>query len=419
MNKRFGTAFTLELPVFGPTITLTDPALARELFQQPSDAVKGVDANLGQVLGPGSSFGLQGEKHRQHRKLLLPPFHGKRMRAYEALIERETSEEIAHWPEGREFAVLPSTMAITLKTILRAVFGAEGRESESLYELMPRLVEVGQRMVYLPWLRRDLGPWSPWGKFLAMRKQLDALIASLIAQAAADPDLDQRTDVLSLLLQARYDDGTPMSHSDIADELFTLLVAGHETTATALAWAIERLRRNPEVLARLVDEIDAGGSELLLATANEVLRTRPVIASTARQVIAPSISIGPWVIPRGYTVAVNIDLTHCNEDVFTDPAAFRPDRFVGSNIDLYSWVPFGGGNRRCPGAAFATFEMQVVLRTILREYRLVPTDAPDERVRSKGVAFGPGAGGRLVAFRRGDRAGSTDEAGGQSIAQHC
>lgn len=411
MNKRFGTAFTLRLPVFGPTVTLTDPVLARELFQQPSDAVKGVDANLGRLLGPGSTFGLQGEKHRQHRKLLLPQFHGKRMRAYEDLIERETLDAIAEWPEGREFAVLPSTMTITLKTILHAVFGAEGEESDALFELMPRMIKIGQRLVFVPWLRHDLGPWSPWGRFLAMRTELDTLIASLIDKALVDPAMEQRTDVLALLLQARYDDGTAMSHSDLGDELFTLLVAGHETTATALAWAIERLQRNPAVLAQLVEEIDAGESALLLATANEVLRTRPVIASTARQVTAPSITIGPWVIPRGYTVAVNIDLTHLNEEVFDDASAFEPARFVGATTDLYSWIPFGGGNRRCPGAAFATFEMQVVLRTILREFSLVPTTTSDEAYRSKGVAYGPAAGGRMVAHRR-NRGATAGEADG-------
>jgi cytochrome P450 len=400
MNKRFGTAFTMRLPVFGPTVTVTDPALAKELFQQPSDAVQGVDANLGLLLGPGSTFGLQGGKHRRHRKLLLPPFHGRRMRAYEDLIEQETLEAIAEWPEGREFPVLPSTMQITLNTILRAVLGAEGAEFDALRSLMPRIVKVGQRLAYLPWLRHDLGPWSPYGRWLVMRAELDGLIGSLIDKALADPALDQRTDVLALLLQARYDDGTGMSHSDITDELFTLVVAGHETTATELAWAVERLRRHPDVLARLVDEVDAGESALLQATVHEVLRTRPVIHGSARKVVAPSIAIGPWVIPRGYTVAVNICLNHLNEQVYENAASFSPDRFLGQNPDLYSWVPFGGGNRRCLGAAFANMEMQVVLRTILREFQVVPTTSRSERWNSKGVAFGPARGGRAVVYSR-------------------
>ena len=400
LNTRFGSAFTMWLPVFGPTVTLTDPVLAKELFGQPSDAVRSVDANLGVILGPGSTFGLDGAKHRKHRKLLLPPFHGRRMRAYSDLIEEETREAISGWPEGREFAVLPSTMQIALNTILRAVFGAEGSELQALRSLMPRIVKLGQRLMYLPWLHHDWGSWSPLGRFLAMRAELDRIVGSLIDKALADPALDQRSDVLALLLQARYDDGTAMSRSDITDELFTLLVAGHETTATELAWAVERIRRHPSVLARLVEEIDSGGSEFLEATVREVLRTRPVIDGSARKVLAPSISIGPWIIPRGHTVAVNISLTHLNDEIYEEPDAFNPDRFLGVNPDLYSWVPFGGGNRRCLGAPFAEFEMVMVLRTILREFDLVPTTSRSEQWKSKGVVFGPARDGLAVVHRR-------------------
>jgi cytochrome P450 len=233
-----------------------------------------------------------------------------------------------------------------------------------------------------------------------MRTELDGIIGSLIARAEKDPALEQREDVLSLMLQARYEDGTAMSHSDITDELFTLVVAGHETTATSLAWAVERLRRHPDALARLVEEVDSGGSALLQATVHEVLRTRPVIDGSARRVVAPAICLGPWVIPRGHNVAVNISLTNLNEAVYRDAGAFNPDRFLGVDPDTYSWVPFGGGARRCPGAAFANMEMMVVLRTILREFRLVPTDARAERWRSRGVAFAPADGGRVLVYRR-------------------
>jgi cytochrome P450 len=233
-----------------------------------------------------------------------------------------------------------------------------------------------------------------------MREELDAIFGVLIARAESDPALDQRTDILSLLLQARYDDGTAMSHSDIGDELFTLLVAGHETTATSLTWAVERLRRHPEVLARVVAEVDAGESALLQATVHEVLRTRPIIDAVSREVTAESIRLGPWVIPRGHIVSVNIGLVHQNEEVFADATAFNPDRFLGSNPGMYSWIPFGGGTRRCPGAAFANMEMMVVLRTVLSEFTLAPTDAPDERRESRGVVFAPRDDGRVVLFRR-------------------
>jgi cytochrome P450 len=401
MADRLGPAFTMKLPVFGPTVVLMDPALGKELFQQSADAVQGVDQNLGMMLGPASMFGLQGDEHRRHRKLLLPQFHGRRMRAYEELIEAETHEEIRSWPDGREFPVFPSTMRITLNTILRAVFGAEGAEFEALRELMPRIVNLGTRLALLPWLHRDLGSWSPYGRFLAMRNELDEIIGSLIARAQADRGLDQREDVLSLLVQARYEDGTTMSHSEIADELFTFLVAGEETTATELAWAVERIRRHPDLLERLVEEVDSGGSALLEATVQEVLRTRPVIEGSARKVVAPSISLGPWVIPRGYNVSVHISLTHESEAVYRDALSFNPDRFLEVNPSTYSWLPFGGGNRRCPGAAFAHMEMTVVLRTILREFRLVSTTARAERRRSRGgVVFAPADGGRAMVYRR-------------------
>jgi cytochrome P450 family 138 len=191
-----------------------------------------------------------------------------------------------------------------------------------------------------------------------------------------------------------------MSHSDVADELFTLLAAGHETTATSLAWAVERLRRHPRVLSRLVDEVDSAGSDLLQATINEVQRNRPVIDGAARKVIAPTMPLGPWVIPRGHTIRVDIPLAHQNSAVYADPDAFNPDRFLEANPDMYAWVPFGGGTRRCLGAAFANMEMNVVLRTMLREFRLVPTDAPDERLHNRGIAFAPSEGGRALVYRR-------------------
>lgn len=414
LYRRFGTAFSIRLPFYGPAVVISDPALVKELFRQPVEAVRGAEPNLGLVLGPGSSFGLQGEKHRRHRKLILPQFHGDRMRAYESLIEAETMEEIAQWPEAREFPVQPAMMRITLNTILRGIFGAEGAEFDALRTLMPRMIKLGSKLALVPALHRDFGPLSPWRRMTSMRAELDAIFASLIARAQADPAPDRRSDILSLLLQARYDDGEPMSHSDIGDELFTLVVAGHETTATSLAWAFERLRRHPRALERVVSEVDAGRSDLLQATVHEVLRTRPIIDAVSRQVVAPSIALGPWTIPEGHTVTVGIGLVHENEDVFRDARAFDVDRFLGATPEMYSWLPFGGGARRCPGAAFANQEMTVVLRTVLRELRLVPTDARDEPIKSNGVVSFPGRGGRVVVYRR-RRVGTDRHASPQSV----
>jgi cytochrome P450 len=400
LYDRFGTAFSMRLPFFGPAVIISDPDLVRELFRQPSGAMRGPEPNLGLVFGPGSSFVLQGDEHLRRRKLILPPFHGDRMRAYEALIEAETRDETSNWVEGQEFPVQDSMLRITLNTILRGIFGAGGTEFDALRILMPRMVKLGSKLAMVPSLHRDLGRWSPWRRLMEMRRELDAIVGTLIARAEADTELAQRSDVLSLLLQARYEDGTPMSHDDIGDELFALLAAGHETTATALSWAVERLRRHPDVTNRLVAEIDGGESALLQATVHEVLRNRPIIDAVARKVAAPSIGLGPWVIPRGHTVTVNIGLVHQNESVFADAHQFNPDRYVGSNPGAYSWVPFGGGTRRCPGAAFANMEMMVVLRTILTDFTLVPTDAPDERRQSRGVVFAPALDGRAVVRRR-------------------
>jgi cytochrome P450 len=299
------------------------------------------------------------------------------------------------------FATLEPMMRITLNAMLRAVFGAEGKEFDQLRDLIPPLVKLGSRLVAVLTLPRiELGPLSPWKRYAAYRRRFDDIVDSLIAQAKADPALESRDDVLALMLRARYDDGEAMADRDIADQLLTILTAGHETTATTLSWTFERLSRHPEILARLVREGDEGGSELRRATILEVQRNRPVIDLTARRVKAETFELGDWVFPRGFTVMVGIGLVHTDDAVFPDAATFDPDRFVGVNPDLYSWVPYGGGTRRCIGAAFADMEMNVVLRTLLREFDFDVTDAASERFKWRGVAFAPGRGGRVVAHRR-------------------
>jgi cytochrome P450 family 138 len=412
MYDSFGAAFSMRLPFFGPAVVISDPQLAKELFRQPADAVRGAEPNLGSVLGPGSSFGLQGDQHRRHRKLILPQFHGDRMRAYESLIQSETMHEIARWPIEREFAVHDSMMRITLNTILRGVFGAEDAEFDALRVLMPKMIRLGSKLALLPALHRDFGPLSPWRRMTSMRAQLDEIFATLIANARTDPALAQRDDVLSLLLQARDEDGLPLSHNEIGDELFTLLVAGHETTATSLTWAMERLRRHPAVVDRLIAEIDSDKNELLQATVWEVLRTRPIIDAVSRRVTSPSITLGPWRIPENHIVTVNIGLMHNNDAVYPDAHAFDPSRFLDDPPDTYAWLPFGGGARRCPGAAFANLEMLLVLRTILRAFTLIPTSAADEPIKSNGVVSSPGRGGRIAVRRR------TAITGGRESTRH-
>jgi cytochrome P450 len=295
---------------------------------------------------------------------------------------------------------MPSFMRITLNAILRTVFGAAGPHQQRLTELLPDLVALGSVVTLFPWLRRDLGRFSPGGRRLRLIAEYTEVIEALIDEALADPALDERTDVLALLLAAHYEDGSSMSRSAIGDELLTLLAAGHETTATSLAWAVERLRRHPALLARLAEEADGDGSDLRQATINEVQRSRPVITQTDRYVAVDEFELGEWRIPRGHRIVQMATLMHFDPRYFERPDEFLPDRFLDRTPDTYTWIPFGGGTRRCVGAAFAKMEMNVVLRTMLREVELEPTTEPDERWRPRGVAFAPARGGRAVVRRR-------------------
>jgi cytochrome P450 family 138 len=399
LRRVYGSAFTVDLPIFGQLVVISDPNEIRQLFRSAPDLVDTTDANLGRVMGPNSMFAMIGDRHRARRKLLTPSFNGRRLAAYESIIEREAADEFARWPQDQTFASLPSMMRITLNVILRAVFGAEGQELERLREVLPPGIRLGSKLALVPVPQWDWGRWSPWGRFLRYRREYDAIVDRLILAALADPGLADRDDVLALMLQSRYQDGSPMTRDEIADELITMLAAGHETTATTLAWAIERLRRHPELLNRLVADLDTGSEEVLNATIFEVLRTRPVIDTTFRQVKAPTLQIGTWAIPQGQTVVASIGLLHADESVYRDAARFDPNRFMTRRPDPAEWIPYGGGTRRCIGAAFATMEIRVVLRTLLRDYAIQPSTARDEGWKARSVALAPSRGA-LVRVRR-------------------
>ena len=396
-----GEAFTIKVPVFGNMVVVTDPALAKQVFTASPDELGNIQPNLSRIFGPGSVFALEGTEHRRRRKLLTPPFHGKAMKNYEVIVEEETLRETASWPQGRALETLEPMMHVTLNIILRAIFGADGAELAALRRIIPPWVTLGSRLAVLPTPTRDYGRWSPWRRLAGYRREYNDLVGTLIEQAKADPGFDERTDILALLLRSTYEDGTPMSRSEIADELLTLLAAGHETTASTLAWAFERISRHPAVLARLVAEVDAGGNEYRQATILEVQRNRTVIDFAGRHVKAPSVQIGKWHIPQGYSVSVALGQVHGNAREFPDPERFDPDRFVGDRPNVFAWVPFGGGTRRCVGAAFANMEMDVVLRTVLRHFTIEPTANADEKWHSRGVAFTPKRGGRIAVRRRG------------------
>ena len=400
MTRRHGEVFSLKVPVFGPAVTVADPQVAKQLFSANVDDVGNIQPNLSRLLGSGSVFALDGTEHKRRRKLLTPPFHGKSIKNYEVIVEEETLREAASWPEGREFASLEPMMRITLNVILRAVFGADGEQLDELRRIIPPWVTLGSKLAVLPSPSRTYGRFSPWGRLARYRRQYDAAVDRLIDTVRADPNFETRDDVLTLLLRSSYEDGSAMSRRDIADELLTLLAAGHETTAATLAWVLERVTRHPEVLHRLVEEAATDDNEYRQATILEVQRSRTVIDFAGRHVYAPTFELGEWVIPQGYSIFVAIDHIHARAEDFTDPLRFDPDRYVGQRPPTFAFIPFGGGVRRCVGAAFANVEMDVVLRTVLRHFTIDTTTAPDEKVHSRGVAYTPKAGGRVVLRRR-------------------
>jgi len=403
LARRHGNVFTVNIPIYGRVVVVGDWRLAKQIFTTGPEELGNIRPNLSRLFGSGSVFALDGDDHRRRRRLLAPPFHGKSMKNYERIIEEETLRETANWPQGRPVATLPSMMHITLNAILRAVFGAEGAELDELRRLIPPWVTLGSRLATLPKPERDYGRFTPWGRLAQWRRQYDAIVDRLIDAELADPNFTERTDVLALMLRSTYEDGSAMSRKDIGDELLTLLAAGHETTASTLGWAFERLSRHPDVLAALVDEVDGaadGGSELRQATILEVQRARTVIDFAARRVHPPLFQLGEWVIPRGDSIIVSIAQIHNDPSVFPDPDRFDPKRYIDGKPSSFAWIPFGGGTRRCLGAAFANMEMDVVLRTVLRHFSIETTTEPGERWHGRGVAFTPKDGGRIVVHRR-------------------
>jgi cytochrome P450 family 138 len=399
-RRRHGNMFSLRLQGLGHMVVLADPALIKHTFQaDPKTLHAGSRSPLRAVLGDNSLLGIDEDHHMEQRKLLLPPFKGARMKAYEPLIEQIAIEEIRRWPIGVEFETAKSMQRITLRAILRAVFGATGATLHELEELLPRWTDMGQSLSRFPAAHRDLGAWSPWGRFVRLRAKVDGILDRLIEDTKNDPALEERPDVLALMVQARREDGSPLTNAEIRDQLVTMLAAGHETTAHTLAWSVERLRRHPDVLQRLVDEVDAGGKELRDATIREVQRMRPVISFAGRHTIKP-FEVGGYRIPRGVLIGLSAGLTHFDPALFPHPDRFDPDRFVTARPDTYSWIPFGGGIRRCIGATFAHMELDVVLRVILERVEFAPTGAPDEPWHFKGVAWAPGGGGKAVITRR-------------------
>ena len=402
-QRRYGDVFILPFPAFGRLVYVADPDLIKQVFTGGPGTFHAGAANaraLEPVLGRFSLLTLDGDDHLRQRKLLLPPFHGEAVRRYRDLIAEIAAREVERWPVGRPFELRPRMQAITLEVILRAVFGVRGEERLGRFRaLLPRLTDATGVQMWIPFLRRNLGPWSPWGRFLRMRAKVDELVFDEIRRRRAEPDAAERDDVLSLLLGARHEDGSPMSDRELRDELITLLTAGHETSATALAWAFERLLRNPGAMRELQAEVESGGDDYAEAVVKETLRVRPIITDVAR-LVTSDVELGRWVVRAGTIVVPAIALVQLMPQVYPDPYEFRPERFLDGQPAPYTWIPFGGGVRRCLGAAFAQLEIRTVLQTVVERAELRAPDPAPERTRLRNVTLIPQRGARVVMDRR-------------------
>jgi cytochrome P450 family 135 len=403
-SRAYDDVFTMRLPLGMNLVHIADPELVKTVFSGSSDTLRAGLANaaiLGPLVGPNSVAVLDGIEHARQRKLILPAFHGDRMRAWEATIRAVTRAEIIRWPLGKPFALRPSMQSITLNVIMRVVFGAD--ESAGQDELRHRAVTfigIGRNpFLFLATRDRWLGPRAAWKRFTEARDALHAALAKQIRERRHVFDLDQRGDVLSQLLLARDDEGRAMSDDEVRDELVTLLFAGHETTATSLAWAFDLLMHHPHVLSRLLPELDGGRSQYLDAVIMETLRVRPTFPLIDRQVCQTT-RIGGYTIPPGAVLCPNIYLTQRRRDLYHDPAAFRPERFAGQAPPGFGWFPFGGGTRRCLGAVFATFEMPIVISEVLRAVTLRPASRRPARIRRESVTFVPHDGVRCIVTAR-------------------
>ena len=394
-----GDFFHFVTPLERTMCVTANPDTIKQVFRGDPEIFRAGEANamLGPLVGPHSTLLLDGAEHLRHRKLLLPPFHGERMREYGELMAEVAERHVSTWPKDRPFSAIESTQAITLEVIQRAVFGIEdgGRLDHVARLLRAVLDPMANRwqMLTLMLAPSSWGPRSPWGRFRQRVREADAAIYEEIRARRADPEAAERGDIMSLLLQARDEDGEPLSDKELRDELVTLLVAGHETTATSLAWTLERITRNPEVLARLEDDSDG---DYLDAVIKESLRLRPVVPAVARQLAEP-VELGGYELPAGVSIVPSIYLTHRRPDIYPEPLAFRPERFIDNPPSNTEYLPFGGGVRRCLGASFAQFEMKVVLGAILRHARVSAPDSRAERVTRRSITFAPSSGGRIVA----------------------
>ncbi len=392
-QRRYGDVFTIRYLIFGTGVYVADPEAIRELLTGDQSDLHAGEANapLAPVLGANSVLVLDGRRHLRQRKLLLTPFQGSAVQAFREAIREVAEAEVAGWSVGAEFRIRDRMRALTFEVICRAVFGVRDRERiDRLRATLTPIMDAGGATFFLPApLRRDLGPLSPWGRLQRRVRRTDELLYEEIARRRQEQDLEQRADVLSLLLRARDEDGRPMTDVELRDELMTMLAAGHETTATALAFAFDLLLRHPAVFSRLRDELAGGEDDAYLnAIVTESLRLRPVIDAAERTLTKPRVICG-YELPAGIRVYPAIVLVHRREDLYPQADQFRPERFLDGGAESYAWLPFGGGIRRCIGAALAQAEMAEVIRVVLSRVELRTLRPEPEPVVMRGITLVP------------------------------
>ena len=402
LRARYGPVFRTTDAIAGQVFHVADRELIEQMFKwKPAQYNVGEPRQIMEpVTGPSSILLLDAEPHMRMRRLMLPPFHGEAIARYRDLIEEITHREIDTWRAGQVVRTRTVAQAITMEVIIRAVFGITDPDRiAELKDVLPRLSSLNP---FLLLVRRDLGRYSPWGAFVRLRDRVDGMLYREIEDRRRDSTSMVREDILSLLLSARDEDGNPLTDRELRDELITLLLAGHETTATSIGWAFERLLRTPSAVARLTAEVRTrNGSDYLDAVIKETLRVRPVVTEVFRAPSEPT-ELGGYLFEPGSQLAASILLVQYDPALYApDPEAFRPERFLEDAPEPYTWVPFGGGVRRCLGAAFAQLEMNVVISTILARARLRAPGAKAEKARFRGVTVLPSRGGEAVVEHRG------------------
>jgi cytochrome P450 len=401
-RARYGKRFTIRLPLAPPFVMISDPAEIKQVFTAPPDVLHpGEGARvLEPVVGTHSVILLDEGAHMEQRKLMLPAFHGERMERLSDLIAEVAGREIAGWPRREPIELGPRLQRLTLEIILRAVFGLDpGERLDALRGHLSAMLAFGDRPISLlpppPGRAASvLERHGPFAGFLRLQEKADELLFELIDERRGGKT--ERDDILSMLVDARHEDESPMSAQELRDELMTLLVAGHETTASTLAWTFERLVRLPKVLARLTDEIaGSDGDAYITATAQEALRRRPVLPNAAPRLVKQPVEVGGWRYPADVCLVPNAYLVHHDPEIYADPYAFRPERFLDEPPGTYTWIPFGGGRRRCIGSSFAMLEMKIVIRSILEAQAVAPVARRPEHARRRNITITPEAGSRV------------------------